>query len=353
MMNRLDFLNTLTGTAALALTGTATARPSSPAVDRPADPLPAWPLPDLRQAITVPVLIRSVELLKTQGELFAVITSDGGERGTTQCNDRMQHLSSLLKGIVVTHFTGRDARDLPQLVDNAYRLNSNYKYAGMPLWNCIGSVGIAVWDLLERVVRQPVYALLGKPVRSSYPVYISDFDRGTNAPGVVVARIAQKLAATGANGVKIKVGGRLRNTAEDDRRTRAFVPLVRKTLGDRVTIYADANGSYTPKEGIEIGKLLENNGVAIFEEPCNFEDEDGIRTVNKALTKLTLAGGEQDTSLYRFERLARTGVYDVLQADVYYNGGILRGLQVAEIARQFGKSVAPHTPKADPLIAPF
>ena len=81
MMNRLDFLNTLTGTA--------TARPSSPAVDRPADPLPAWPLPDLRQAITVPVLIRSVELLKTQGELFAVITSDGGERGTTQCNDRM------------------------------------------------------------------------------------------------------------------------------------------------------------------------------------------------------------------------------------------------------------------------
>ena len=254
---------------------------------------------------------------------------------------------------MVTHFTGRDARDLPQLVDNAYRLNSNYKYAGMPLWNCIGSVGIAVWDLLERVVRQPVYALLGKPIRSSYPVYISDFDRGTNAPGVVVARIAQKLAATGANGVKIKVGGRLRNTAEDDRRTRAFVPLVRKTLGDRVTIYADANGSYTPKEGIEIGKLPENNGVAIFEEPCNFEDEDGIRAVNKALTKLTLAGGEQDTSLYRFERLARTGVYDVLQADVYYNGGILRGLQVAEIARQFGKSVAPHTPKADPLIAPF
>ena len=48
-----------------------------------------------------------------------------------------------------------------------------------------------------------------------------------------------------------------------------------------------------------------------------------------------------------------TDVYDLLQADVYYNGGILRGLQVAEIARKFGKTVAPHTPKADPLIAPF
>ncbi len=165
--------------------------------------------------------------------------------------------------------------------------------------------------------------------------------------------MAQKLAETGAKGVKIKVGGRMRNTPDDDRRTRAFLLLVRKMLGDSVTIYADANGSYTPSEGIEIGKLLEDNGVVIFEEPCNFEDEEGLRQVNKALTRMLLAGGEQDTSLYRFERLARTDVYDVLQADVYYNGGILRGLQVAEIARKVGKSVAPHTPKADPLIAPF
>lgn len=320
--------------------------------------LPIWNLPALHKAIPDPVLIRSVELLKLQGDgpasqLMLVVTAQDGTRGITQCNDRMQNLASLLKGLVIEHFTGKDARDLPLLVDNAYRLNSNYKYAGMPLWNCIGSVEIALWDLLGRLARKPVYQLLGKPIRSQYDVYISDFDRGTDAPDVVVDRLAQKLAATGAKGVKIKVGGRMRNTPDDDRRTRAFVPLVRKKLGDGVTIYADANGSYTPEEGIKIGRMLEDNGVAIFEEPCTFEDEEGTRRVNKALTKLRLAGGEQDTSLYRFERLARTDVYDVLQADVYYNGGILRGLQVAEIARSHGKTVAPHTPKADPLIAPF
>ena len=177
----------------------------------------------------------------------------------------------------------------------------------MPLWNCIGSVEIAAWDLLGRVARKPVYQLLGKPIRNQYGVYISDFDRGTDTPDVVVDRLAQKLAATGAKGVKIKVGGRMQNTPEDERRTKAFVPLVRKKLGDKITIYADANGSYTPEEGIRIGRMLEDNGVAIFEEPCNFEDEEGIRRVNKALTKLVLAGGEQDTSLYRFERLASNG----------------------------------------------
>lgn len=47
----------------------------------------------------------------------------------------MVHLTSLLRGLILPHFIDQDARNLPQLVDNAYRLNSNYKYAGMPLWN--------------------------------------------------------------------------------------------------------------------------------------------------------------------------------------------------------------------------
>ena len=314
---------------------------------------PTWPLPDLTKTFKAPVPIRSVELLKTQGELMLVVTAEDGTRGITQCNDRMQHLTSLLKGLVVPHFVGKDARTLPQLADNAYRLNSNYKYAGMPLWNCIGSVEVAVWDLLGRVAQKPVYDLLGKPVRHDYGVYISDFDRESD-PNLIADRLLEKLAATGAKGVKIKVGGRMVNTPENDAQTRKLVPTVRKKLGDGITIYADANGSYSPKEGIEIGRLLEDYGVEIFEEPCNFEDEDSIREVNKALTKVKLAGGEQDTSAYRFQRLAKTDVYDILQPDLYYNGGILRALQVSEIARVYGgKGFAPHSPKADPLIGPF
>ena len=110
--------------------------------------IPSWSFPDLSLAVTRPVIMRSVELLRTQGQLMLVVTSDDGMRGITQCNDRMQHLTSLLKGLVIPHFTGKDARHVQLLTDNAYRLNSNYKYAGMPLWNCIGSVEIAVWDLL-------------------------------------------------------------------------------------------------------------------------------------------------------------------------------------------------------------
>lgn len=166
MLNRRNFLKT--GLLAAAF-------PVCPAV-ADIDELPHWPLPNLKALFPEIIKIESVELLKTQGELMLVVRANG-QLGITQCNDRMQHLTSLLKGLILPHFVGKDARDLPQWVDNAYRLNSNYKYAGMPLWNCIGSVEIAVWDLLGKLLQKPVYQLLGKQVRNEYPVYISDFNR--------------------------------------------------------------------------------------------------------------------------------------------------------------------------------
>lgn len=314
--------------------------------------LPTWKTQDLFNQISEAILIKSIELIKTQGQLFLVVQAVSGMKGITQCNDRMQHLISLLKGLVLPHFIGKDIRDLPRLVDNAYRLNSNYKYAGMPLWNCIGSVEIACWDLLGKASQKPTHQLLGKQIRSKYGVYISDWNREGD-PIKIANQLKEKISATGSKGVKIKVGGRMTNSIENDSQIMKYIPVLRKILGDKTTIYADANGSYSQKRAIEVGKLLEDYGVEIFEEPCNFEDEEGTRKVTKALSKIKIAGGEQDSSLYRFKRLAQTQVYDILQPDLYYNGGILRTLQVAEIAKFYKKEVAPHSPKADPLIAPF
>jgi L-alanine-DL-glutamate epimerase-like enolase superfamily enzyme len=197
-----------------------------------------------------------------------------------------------------------------------------------------------------------VYALLGKPVRTQVPVYLSSLTRETT-PEQEAGDLAQKLAQTGAKAVKIKVGGRMRNTHEDEKRTRALLPQLRKVLGNQITLYADANSSYTVEEGISVGQFLEAHDVAIFEEPCPWEDYEANRRVAAALQKIKVAGGEQDSSVYRFRDIIHNRVYDVVQPDLFYNGGIIRGYRVGQLAAKAGMGIAPHSPKADPLEAPF
>ena len=299
-----------------------------------------------------PVRISSVEMVRAEGALFVRVTSKDGLTGITQANDRMENLHSMLNGMMVPFFTGKDARDLEFLVDEVYRVKSHYKYAGMPFWNCVGHVEIALWDLLGKTAARPVHALLGKPLRTEVPVYLSSLTRETT-PAQEAADLAQKLAETGAKAVKIKVGGRMRNSPEDEQRTRALLPQLRNVLGDQITIYADANSSYTVEEGIAVGQFLEAHGVAIFEEPCPWEDYEANRRVAAALQKVKVAGGEQDSSMYRFKDIIRNRVYDVVQPDLFYNGGIIRGYRVGQLAAGAGLGIAPHSPKADPLEAPF
>lgn len=309
------------------------------------------PMLDLHKEISHPVIIKSIDLVKTQGELFLITTSEEGAKGITMANFRMPNLVSLLHGLVIPNFIGKDARDIENLVDEVFIADSNYKYGGMSFWNCVGHVEISIFDLLGKVANKPVNQLLGKVMRSEVPVYLSSLTRDTT-PEEEVERLAKRMEITGVKAIKFKVGGRMANPPEMQKRSIELIPLIRKTFGDDVTLYADANGSYTVKEGIEIGKRLQDQNVAIFEEPCFFEQYEDNKKVADAL-QMKVAGGEQDTSFPRFEWMVKNKGVDVLQPDLYYNGGFVRCLRVANLAARYGIEVAPHSPKTDPLAAPM
>ncbi len=277
-----------------------------------------------------------------------------GTIGAIPANDQLRVLLPLMTALVVPFFHGRDARTIERLVDAVYEAERNYKYAGMPFWNCVGHVELAVLDALARVLDRPVHTLIaGGQHRAAIPMYVTRLTRETS-PERETALVREALATTGAQAVKIKVGGRMsRNRDAAPGRTARLVPMLRGAVGDAVTIYADANGSYDAREGIRIGRLLEAHGVAIYEEPCPWQDVDATRQVTRALRTVQVAGGEQDTSLHHFAMLLRTGTLDVVQPDLFYNGGLIRALRVARMARAAGKLVAPHTPKALPAAAPL
>ena len=48
-------------------------------------------------------------------------------------------------------------------------------------------------------------------------------------------------------------------------RTETMIPLIRETFGDKMALYADANGFYSVDEAIRVGKLLKEYRYGFFE----------------------------------------------------------------------------------------
>lgn len=334
-LTRRDWLK-LTGTAALA-----TALPRSFAADPVAAPYirdAEQPMFDLTGRIKSPVRIASIEMLKNGSNYFVRTTAtDGavGLTGTKQVADFMPIFSNL----VAPHFIGRDAREIESLIDAVYR--ANYKLAGLPFWCPVAYVEQSVLDLLGKVARQPVGALLGGVTRTEIPVYLSGSDRILRAEEEVDIYV-QGVAATGARAVKFKIGGRMsRNLDTYPGRTETLLRLAREKLGPNITLFADANGSYDVPNGIRIGRLMEELGYAFFEEPCPWEELSETQAVAAAL-KIPIAYGEQNSSLWQFDWALRNGVMKIAQPDINYNGGLLRAKRVARIAEKLGGTIVPH-----------
>ncbi len=308
---------------------------------------------DIHKFISQPVMIKSIEVFEAVGEKFIVATSEEGQRGITLLNFRMDFFMPIMQKLLIPFFLNRDARDIEQIMDDIQHQRVVYKYSGIPLFNALGHIEISIMDLLGKVAGVPAGTFFGKMIRSELPMYCSSLTRETS-PEEEVANLQQQLDITGCKAVKIKIGGRMSKGKDaSEGRTETLIPLARKVLGDEITIYADSNSSYNVEQGIEIAAMLEDNGVAIFEEPCYWEDYAANKKVADTLTKMKLAGGEQDSSYLRFRDIIENRVYHVVQPDLYYNGGLLRTHYVGKMAEKNGLTIAPHSPKADPLAAPF
>ena len=285
---------------------------------------------------TSPVNIASVELLRNGTNLFVRATSSDGATGIAMTNNaRMSFLYPILVQRVAPYFIGKDARNLDALIDGVYVHESNYKLQGLAFWIPVASVEFALLDLLGNISGRPVGELLGGVVRRDVTVYRANNHRGKTAEESVKL-IARSVEETGARAVKFKIGGRMSKNADfPPGRTEALIPLVRKVLGDEMTLYADANGSYDAPKAIEIGRLLEAANVAFFEEPCPFDYLEETKQVANALT-IPIAGGEQESSLRRFRWMIHNDCVQVVQPDLHYFGGFIRSIRVARMAAEAG-----------------
>ena len=334
-MNRRDFVKTAAGATLLA----ASALQAAPADDKDsAIPEYQKPVFNIHKFFPSPVKIASIELLQSGKQFFVRTRSAEGVEGIVLTKD-MEDFVPILQRRVIPHFIGKDARDLESLVDDVYI--ANYKLSGQAFWCCVAYVEQSLFDLLGKTARKPAGELMGGILRKEIPVYLSGSGRDTTAEEEVDVYV-QGVQATGAKAVKFKIGGRMSaNRDSYPGRTDKIFEIAAKTLAGKVTLMADANGSYSAAKAIEIGKHLEEMKYLWFEEPCPWEELSETKKVADALT-MKVAFGEQNSSLWQFQWMIENKVMDVVQPDLNYNGGFTRAARVARMARKQNMWICPH-----------
>jgi L-alanine-DL-glutamate epimerase-like enolase superfamily enzyme len=268
------------------------------------------------------------------------ITLDSGEEGWGQVSTFNADIScTVLHRLVAQHFLGEDPENLPRLLERA--VENTYKFPGSFTKRAITGIDTAVWDLLGKRADKNVCALFGG-TKSKIKAYGSSMRRDIS-PADEAARLVSLRDSHGYEAFKIRVGSV--NGHDEDQwpgRTDELVPTVRKAVGDKVALHVDANSCYTSKKAIEVGRMLEDNGVCHFEEPCPYWEYDWTKEVTDALD-LPVAGGEQDCFLHRWRRMIEMRAVDVVQPDICYIGGFDRAMGVAKMAEEAGLPCTPHS----------
>ena len=228
-----------------------------------------------------------------------------------------------------------DFNDIENLV-----LEKEHKFPGSYLLRAIAGLDTSLWDLKGKLEDQSVTELIGGTT-GPLNVYGSSMKRDISASDEA-DRFKMLFQEKGINAFKFRIGAECgRGLDEWEGRTEDIVKTINKSLDSSVIKLVDANSCYSATQAIEIGKLLEDNNVTHFEEPCPYWEPEQTKEVTDALT-IDVTGGEQDCDIRIWKDMVERKIVNIYQPDVMYLGGLTRTLQVAKIIEEGGYLCTPH-----------
>ena len=346
--NRRTFITTaLAGSAVAALPFSLQATGSDSPVPKQYEMLDKiLKLPVLKKALfPFPVIIKTLELLCDRNNFICRVRSKDGAEGISVGNPiHSRHSYPMFHSSLYNYFIGKDARELDLLVFNAAELN--VKRQGVPLCIQLATIEFAILDMLGNIAGKPVGQLIGEIHHPEIAIYL-----GTQIgplrrmePEKSLALMEQDILESNAKAIKLRAGRGDYLASDIDTapgRTEKLIRLARKKFGDDMILMIDGNGSYSVKEAIRIGKILEEYKYYFYEEPVPWDWYEEQKQVAGAL-KIPMAGGEAEFGMHTFRWLIANNAFQILQPDTFYFGGMIRSMQVARMAAAAGKTIAPH-----------
>ena len=204
----------------------------------------------------------------------------------------------------------------------------------------VGAIDMAIWDLVAKVERMPLYRLLANRYNDgvadpTVKVYAAG---GYYYPGEEEAKLQEELRGylnMGFSAVKMKIGGA--DLATDLKRIEAALSVI----GNGSALAIDANARFDLNTALAYAEAIEPYGLRWYEEPVEVLDFDALSVVAEASTT-PIATGENIFSMVDSRNLIRYGGMradrDFLQMDPALSYGLVEYLQTLDMLRSCGWS---------------
>lgn len=279
----------------------------------------------------------SMQTFTFHGWLLVEIFTDDGLVGLGNAALAPQVTKQVIDLYLKPLILGQNPWDIERLWQLMYRKTMAFGRKGIGMV-AISAVDIALWDLLGKAAKQPVYRLLGGRTKARIPVYAS---RLYSVDLSELAAEAKRYKDEGYKAMKLRFGWGPTDGAAGMQRNLALVQTVRQSVGDAIDVMADAYMGWTLDYAKRMLSLLEPFRLRWLEEPVIPDDIHGYAEL-KSAGRIPIAGGEHEFTLSGFRELLEARALDYIQFDTNRVGGLTQARKIAALAEAHAIPVIPH-----------
>ena len=232
---------------------------------------------------------------------------------------------------------GVDPLDSEYIWQSMYRRTLPFGRKGIGM-TAISAIDLAVWDVKGKILKQPVFKLLGGRTKPRIPVYAS---RLYSQPLDTLYTEAKAYAEAGFPAVKLRFGWGPKDGYGGIAKNVDLVKTAREAIGPDVDLMADCYMGWNLEYAKRMLRALAPHNLRWVEEPVIADDLHAYAEL-RALNLVAISGGEHEYSLHGFRQALDIKAFDIVQFDVNRVGGITAAKKIADLCEAHDITVIPH-----------
>lgn len=331
--------------------------------------LPPAPLDDCHRITAIETVIPDDIM---PGLLLVRVHTDSGFIGHGETYYGPHAVQAMVHDWMAYRLLNADALAIENHWRYFYERFANFGVRGAEL-RAISAIDLALWDLLGQVCNQPIYRLLGGPVRDKVPVYNScgnpSYGRnpggdptwpgygGLGQPGPLSdsynlfhspAELAAELVEEGFGAIKTwpfdraaHAHGGMRISLSD--LNEAVKPLhqIREAVGNKLEIMVDGHGFFMLPAALRIADAMKEIRPLWMEDVLKTDNIETLVAFRKQCG-VPISVSEMLLTRADFAQVLSQQGADYVQVDPTWAGGISETARIAHLAQAYNVPVSTH-----------